>query len=336
MVPLALLALGERKGVASSELASEVGLDPARLPGPEERLPLDVGLSLWRSLIRRFPADPLGLELAESWQTASLGLIGYLAANAETLGDALDRFIAFQGLVDGEARMTAIIESDTLVVSFTSDPPLVSLRHPMEALLASGHAFCQRLLGAPLTARRVHFGHPMTLDVAVYRRFFGVTPEARSARYELHYDATVLGLPIPGADPRLSGYLLQLAEVERACVSKVAPRTLRERLTVELCRRLDAGLAVALAECARSLGVSARALQRELESNATTFRAVALGERLRRAELHLSTPGATAMDAATAAGFAELASFSRAFKRWSGVSPAVYRRALLAPSPRSP
>lgn len=42
---------------------------------------------------------PLGLlALADSWRTVSLGLLGYLTANAATLGEALDRFVAAHAL----------------------------------------------------------------------------------------------------------------------------------------------------------------------------------------------------------------------------------------------
>ena len=126
------------------------------------------------------------------WRSESLGLLGYLTANARSLGEALERFIQFQAIVDGENRLAHSIRDGVLIVTIARDPALSALRQPVEALLASGHAFFQLLSETPLTARRVRMAHASTLAPEPYRAFFGVAVEFEAPVYELRYDAAIL------------------------------------------------------------------------------------------------------------------------------------------------
>ena len=79
-------------------------------------------------------------------------------------------------------------------------------------------------------------------------------------------------------------------------------------------------------QCARFLRMSVRTLNRQLAAEQTTFRDVA--DRLRH---ELAAQDLTGRDVAIAEiafllGFSELSSFHRAFKRWTGATPAQYRQ----------
>ena len=330
MLPLALLDLASSKGVDRAKIAREAALAPE--VGIDDRVPLESVQALWTALVARFPSDPLGLELAVRWRAESLGLLGYLTANARTLGQALDRFVAFQSLVDGESRLSRAVRDGALVVTVARDPALSALRQPMEALLASGHAFFQLLSEAPLVARRVRMAHRSTLASGPYRAFFGVAVEFGAPANELHYDAAILDVPVPKADPRLGAYLLEHAEAARARFEEAradAEAETPERVAREVRRRLAAEEELLIEPVARALRVSVRGLQRALGDHGTSFRDVLDAERRRLAELLLASPRTQVAEVATALGFAEIASFSRAFKRWTRTSPAAFRRRAL-------
>jgi AraC-like DNA-binding protein len=334
MLAAALLDLAADKGLGRAELARAVGLRPE--VDPDDRVPLATVLELWAALIARFPSEHLGLELGARWRAPALGLLGYLAANATSLGEALERLVAFQALVDGENRLSYVVREGALVVTLAGDPALTALRQPVEAQLASGHAFFQLLGRAPLVARRARMRHRSTLAPGPYRAFFGVPVEFGARHDELVYDAEILDRPIPSADARLGAYLLHAAEATSARLSEAraaAEAEVPERLAREVRRRLSARVPVAIDPVARALGTSVRALQRSLGEGGTSFRDVVDAERRRVAELLLASPGTSLGEIADALGFAELASFSRAFKRWTRSSPAAFRRRL-GTSPR--
>ncbi|MEA3033247.1 MAG: hypothetical protein QOH86_1263 [Sphingomonadales bacterium] len=77
---------------------------------------------------------------------------------------------------------------------------------------------------------------------------------------------------------------------------------------------------------ARALGLSRQTLYRRLKAEGTTFEALVERVRRRLALRFIRTDGLSVKEAAWRLGFAEPSAFSRAFKRWTGKSPAEMRR----------
>jgi AraC-like DNA-binding protein len=90
-----------------------------------------------------------------------------------------------------------------------------------------------------------------------------------------------------------------------------------------------------LAELGRRLDTSPRTLKRRLRSEGTSFRTLLAQSRRARAEALLQDPRLSLTEIADQLGFADLSSFSQAFKRWSGVAPSAWRRGARGPAPAS-
>jgi AraC-like DNA-binding protein len=102
------------------------------------------------------------------------------------------------------------------------------------------------------------------------------------------------------------------------------PASFAERLAAHLAAALPG--ATDVGEAARAMRMSPRTLQRRLEQEQTRFSEVLDRARLGEARRLLADPSVTLTDAAFRLGFADLATFSRAFKRWTGVPPGQWRR----------
>jgi len=72
---------------------------------------------------------------------------------------------------------------------------------------------------------------------------------------------------------------------------------------------------------ARALNLSLRSLQRKLEERGVTFRKLLDDTRQQLAEQYLKDSTLSVSEIAYLLGFAEVSSFSRAFKRWTGRAP---------------
>ena len=79
-----------------------------------------------------------------------------------------------------------------------------------------------------------------------------------------------------------------------------------------------------LEEIARYLKQSARTLRRRLRDEGTTFSRLRQRVLEREACRRLESPGASIQEVSHALGFAEPATFHRAFKRWTGITPAAH------------
>ena len=84
----------------------------------------------------------------------------------------------------------------------------------------------------------------------------------------------------------------------------------------------------AAAEVAMALGVSERTLRRQLDGEATSFRSLLDEVRADKARQLLGSGNVSVESVARQLGYAEPASFIRAFQRWTGTTPAAYRRSM--------
>ena len=139
------------------------------------------------------------------------------------------------------------------------------------------------------------------------------------------------------------GFVVDLADSERAfaTVDPLLGAT-AERLAEgallgtarpgELAVAIDARIVAALprvleAEAvARTLGMSERTLQRRLEEEGTRFSSLVDRAREREARRRTRYTNASLVEIAAALGFSDGPTFSRAFKRWTGMPPGTYRR----------
>jgi AraC-like DNA-binding protein len=147
----------------------------------------------------------------------------------------------------------------------------------------------------------------------------------------VHFDRPVAALMFSRADleqandahdPHLFRLLSQFAEDK--LVSLDAQRTMVERVHTAL-RALDDVSDASAEGVAHGLGLHVRTLHRKLQREGTSYRHVVAEFRMQRCEAQLGSHS-SAKNIAYALGFANPASFHRAFKRWTGRTVGEYRQ----------
>ncbi len=84
-----------------------------------------------------------------------------------------------------------------------------------------------------------------------------------------------------------------------------------------------------LSTAAKALGISARTFQRRLEENNLNYSQLVEQVRFEQASRLLQDPDNHVIDIAFDLGYGDAANFTRAFKRWTGVSPREFRHSYL-------
>ena len=101
--------------------------------------------------------------------------------------------------------------------------------------------------------------------------------------------------------------------------------------TVPFIARYRKEQTASLDEVAAALHMSARSLRRKLDAEGSSYRAVLEEARRQMADQLLRSTTMKIEEMAVHLGYADTASFTRAFRRWHGASPGQYREQLRTP-----
>lgn len=185
----------------------------------------------------------------------------------------------------------------------------------------------RRWTGRDWSPREVRFQHAAPARTGPYAELFRSRISFGQARNELLLDADVLAAPLRHSDAQLSRFLRRHAD---GLLRTLDPaEKLTDVIRRWLARDLSCG-APRMAAAARELGVSPRTLQRRLAALGTPF-ATLVDEARREVALRcLAQPGATEGQLAFLTGFSDDRAFRRAFRRWTGLSPAAWRAGGMA------
>jgi AraC-like DNA-binding protein len=192
-------------------------------------------------------------------------------------------------------------------------------RFAQEYGLAYVVTHARSVTGGTVPIRRVWFAHARPSALAPIERWFSCSEISFGAPDSgVSFDLETLDRALVTADPRLAATIAELVPAPRAddLVSALAAH-IRARLP-EPTTPDDAAALVHL---------SARTLQRRLEADGTSFTAVVDATREALARELLADPGLPLGEIGFRLGFADAATFSRAFKRWTGTAPGRFRRA---------
>jgi AraC-like DNA-binding protein len=313
-------------GMDPAAIAKEAGLAPDWLDDPDGRVPVAADIALWTVLSR----EPVGVLIGERLGQAPLGLVGYAMRHGGTVGEAmawLDRYraVLHPDLVPRQERRREPA-GERVVYSKPVYPVFARLREPVIAQAAGTVAVIRGISGQDVRARWVSLPLPRPQDPGPVERWFQCPVAWAAPLLEVAFDAAVLDLPLPKADPHLFDYLSRRAKALQADLPGTTHAARARREVGELLAKGDARLPVV----AQRLGTSERTLHRRLAEEGTTFAELLDDERKERALLLLEDPRLSCSEVAFLLGYTETAPFFRAFKRWTGATPQAHRQAAKA------
>jgi AraC-like DNA-binding protein len=310
------------RGLARDLLIADAQFDRADLERKDGLLPAAAFERLWTSALQRTGRETLPLEVGLAVPYGAFGALDFLAGTSDTVAASLRSLASYFRTASTRFRLE--IDEETRdprvrIVGANPDPRAdrVSDLFTLGVLLGR----FRELTRGPFQASLDVCGET-PLDADAFRRVAGTTVrfgrkisafEVARASYEAR---------LRSADARLHETLRALADtLDLGTGGTDFERAIRARLRTAL----PEGHADAPA-MARALGVSERTLQRRLDEAGTTFSDVLESFRHEEALRLLDDRRLSLADVAARLGFSEQSSFQRAFKRWTGASPAAMRR----------
>jgi AraC-like DNA-binding protein len=268
--------------------------------------------------------DPdFGLHVGESIHPGSYDLIDYLGLSSSCFRETIERVMRYYRVLSENVEFSVVGEGE--VTRWEHRPrvgPANDWRHAWECFLAASVAHARRCLGPDWRPRAVELTHDAPADTREHARIFAAPVRFGCACNCLVFSSADAERPLPSADPVLGRILTAYAD---ELVGQIAdPDSFVGRVRSSLLEQLRGG-DPSLAHIARKLSVSRRTLQRKLGEAGTSHQQLLDQCRHELALQYLRRAHLAIGEIAFLLGFSQAHAFHRAFRRWTGKTPAAWR-----------
>lgn len=271
--------------------------------------------------VRQTGCKHFGLLVGGRATLATLGIAGYIARSSATAGEGLANFVSHLRLQDRGAVVTLKVDGDHAILSYSLDRSRAEHQDQIQdAAMALAHRMLRELCGEGWRAQEVLLAHRKPADVTPFRAFFQAPIRFDTETSGLVFGSEWLARLNPFSEPPLLKLLLDRAKELEA----VAPRsfadevrsTMRPLLLQERCTAQTT---------AAAFQIASRSLSRRLGEEGTDFRTLLEEIRFDVASQLLKNTEIALVEIAAALAYSDPSAFSRAFRRWCGVSPRDWR-----------
>ncbi|AGA86996.1 MAG: AraC family transcriptional regulator [Gammaproteobacteria bacterium HGW-Gammaproteobacteria-9] len=313
-----------RQGADPLQLLAAAGI-PAHWLDQPERLITEHQLSELIKAVWRATADEFMGMAPRACKRGVFSLMAEFALGAKTLGGMLERSARFYtavrddldiGLDLAPAQSPLVFYRLHLHQQFDPDHFL------QEFILLMWQRFAGWLIGQQIPVVATCFGYPAPSHAAEYRVMFIGELHHDQPRCGFYLHPRVLQLPILRSDTELQAFLRDCPGV--ILHRPVQDNSLQTRVRL-LLQHYDLRHMPELGEISQQLLMTPRTLRRRLQDEGTSVRQIKESLRREFALRLLSNEHLSVQEVAEQSGFAEVAAFCRAFKRWTGRPPAQWR-----------
>ena len=306
----------------ASGLSTTSELDNARL-----RVGIEQVHQLLLYAIKKSGDVDIGLHMGESSRPSALDIVGHLLLSSPDMTTAFKQVRQYHNLFGERIRFHAYRSKQNVVIEieFLGEWQQVygkSIRHVIDYTLVTFVRILGMLSEKKVLPARVHFAYPKPPDLKEYERIFGTKPFFDQTANQLYFSETDMEVSIKGYNSQLFRILEEHAQ--QLLEQLEGNAGIANSVKKELIRNMDAGF-LSMEEVAAKLNKTARWLQRKLSDEGTSFRQLSNDLKRKFAERYLEEEKITIAEIAYRLGYAEPNAFSRAFKKWTGLSPAEYR-----------
>lgn len=317
-----LEALGT-SGLDTDSLSRDAGLDLSALERAGQDCPTEKISLLWQ-LAQEKSGDPaIGLASQNTVLAANFGVVGYAMMSSADLLSGMNRLIRFMRIVSDATTLTIETRNDRCEITleiFGGSQPLP--RQRFESALLITLTFCRWVAGSDLKPLFVDLAYPAPAKMQPYQDAYRCPVRFNALTNRIVFASADMTQPLPTANPMMADMLdrfagQKLEQLETSLVSF----SVRNLIT----RSLPDGEPVR-ADIAKSLCVSERTLQRQLQAEGASFHQLLDQTRHELAQRYLAQAHISLAEVTYLLGFAEQSNFTRACKRWFNLPPSVYRR----------
>jgi AraC-like DNA-binding protein len=316
-------ARGMQAGIDVDKLLKRSGLAISDINDQSARISVQKQIKFVELVAEEIGDANFGFHLAQEFDLREIGFLYYIAASADTLGEALRRAERYS-VTANESVILAIRRQKLLHVYFQYRGVARHTDiHQIEFWITAFIRAIRHLTNRKIHPYRVRLAHHKNDKKNEFRNFVGGKIETDSDVDAVDLAASTWNLRILNADPYLHRLLIQLweeARVRRRLVDS-SFKVKVENAVAELLPHGDAKAKMV----AEKLRVSSRTMARRLSSEHLTFTKLLRELRSTLSRYYLADPDLHISQIAWLLGYKEVSTFTHAFRRWTGKSPSEAR-----------
>jgi AraC-like DNA-binding protein len=301
------------------------GIDPRTLRDPDSFIDCQSLVEVLEYCSASLNDSLFGLRLAQLQEPDVFGCVAALCRAASSVREAVDSFITYIPVIHSPVPVLELAEGKETVElrwSVSTDLGINSQANYQAALL---NLKLLRLLGGrdfrPSYVNLTVDARPK--DIPEIESKLGCHFHGRAAQNAIAFPVGVLDHSVHSANRLLfrlvSGYLDRVRAASR--------KTIVERVEDYVRGALPSGNC-SIMHCAKKFGTSVRTLQGNLSDHGLKFSDILEKQRVELASTYLEQEQLSLDEVAAMLGYSEQSSFGRAFKRWTGATPQLYRRKI--------
>jgi AraC-like DNA-binding protein len=309
----------DAQGINGTELALRAGINPRVLRNGEERAFQPAVTRLWAAAVEATGDPCFGLQVPRFVNPVTFHALGYAILASPNLKAAFQRAIRFQRLISDATNQKLELVGDRYRFIIERTSPLGPPHEAVDAFVATAVRTFRGLTGPdPINPLVVYLRRSEPTPSELYYKIFRCPITFDAPLDALEYARKDVESPLPYGNA-------ELARQNDAIVADYLARTgrvgsLSDRVHSLLVEHLPDG-GPSEATIAQRLCMSPRSLQVQLAQEGSSYKALLNRARQNLARSYLQQGRHTIKEVAFLLGFSDAATFTRAFRRWTGQSP---------------
>lgn len=314
----------EKAGCDSQGLLKQAGLDIQGLNDPNARYSLAQTAHLWQLAVQATQDSCFGLKVASQVNQHTFHVLGPSLGTSTTLKEMFGRIIRYFRLVTNIPELEFFSKGDTHY--FVIHVPEQVQPEAIDAFISVFIRASRALQGSDFSPVRIELRRSPPADLQTYQAILKTALIFNAAKDMIVFDTASIEQPLEGANPELTQ---EYDDIIRRYLTRFDKQNILAQVKLKLIERLSTG-EIQQQEIAKSLGLSIRSLQRKLGEESTTFSELLDNTRQELALSYIKNSKYSITEIAYILGFTDISSFSRAFRRWTNLSPVKYREQNLS------
>jgi len=322
----AIVGAYQRYGKDPAQALRKAQIAPDQVQTPDARITAWQMETLSGAAMRELDDEALGW-FSRRLPWGSYGMLARASISAPTLGVAISRWCRHHGLIAPDIAMSLEVTGSVATIRVTEHSEQTPMREfCLVSVLRNIHGLACWLVDSRIALTGAQFPFPPPPHQSAYAVLFSGPIYFGKGPASIQFDAQYLNLPLR-RDEKALQQMLQHA------LPLTVLQYRRDRLLVQRVRQTLASH-TQQTHSADALGallhVSPRTLHRQLKEEGATLQKLKDEVRQARAVELLHRTERPIKQVAEAAGFRNEKSFIRAFKGWTGLSPAEFRNRATA------